>query len=174
MITFEEIISPLSHYKVQIIITFVILIGAPVTKKLLGKFISKYILVNKVFEDRGLIIIKYTNFSITIIVIIALIITWGVNPKNMFLALSSVFAVIGVALFAQWSLLSNITAGIILFFSVPFKIGDIIKLHDKDFPIEAEVTDITAFHVHMNYNGEKVIYPNSLLLQKGISIIKVK
>jgi hypothetical protein len=52
----------------------------------------------------------------------------------------------GVAMFAQWSILSNITSGIILFF-FPFKIGDVIRIHDKDFPIEAEIEDIRAFHV---------------------------
>jgi hypothetical protein len=30
-------------------------------------------------------------------------------------------------------ILSNITSGVILFF--PFKMGDTIKIHDKDFPM---------------------------------------
>ena len=76
-------------------------------------------------------------------------------------------------MFAQWSILSNITSGVILFFSFPFKIGDIIKIHDKDFPIEAEIVNIGAFHVFLKTDdGEQIIYPNNLLLQKGISILK--
>jgi small-conductance mechanosensitive channel len=81
--------------------------------------------------------------------------------------------VLGVAMFAQWSILSNITSGIILFFSFPFKIGDHIRIHDKDFPIEAEIEDIRAFHLYLkSKDGEMITYPNNLLLQKGISIIK--
>jgi small-conductance mechanosensitive channel len=73
---------------------------------------------------------------------------------------------------AQWSILSNITSGIILFFSFPFKIGDTIHIHDKDFPVIAEIEDISAFYISMvNKDGERVIYPNNLLLQKGVSII---
>jgi small-conductance mechanosensitive channel len=84
-----------------------------------------------------------------------------------------VLTVVGVALFAQWSILSNITSGIILLFSFPFKIGDYIRIHDKDFPIEAEIDDIRAFHTLLKTrDGEIITYPNTLLLQKGISIIK--
>jgi small-conductance mechanosensitive channel len=80
---------------------------------------------------------------------------------------------VGVASFAQWSILSNITAGIILFFSYPFKIGDRIKIHDKDFPIEGEIDDIKAFYVILKSSeGEMVTYPNNLLMQKGISVLK--
>ena len=44
---------------------------------------------------------------------------------------------------------------------------------DKDFTVEAEIEDIRAFYVYLkSSDGEKIIYPNNLLLQKGISIIK--
>jgi small-conductance mechanosensitive channel len=106
-------------------------------------------------------------------VIISLILIWGVQTQDIIIALSSITTVVGVAMFAQWSILSNITSGIILFFSFPFKIGDIIKIHDKDFPIQAEIVDIGAFHVFLKTNDdENIIYPNNLLLQKGISILK--
>jgi small-conductance mechanosensitive channel len=85
---------------------------------------------------------------------------------------SSVFAVIGVAMFATWSILSNVTAGIILFFSFPFKIGDRIRILDSDFPEEADILDIKAFHLYLKKdNGELVTYPNNLLLQKGVALI---
>jgi small-conductance mechanosensitive channel len=89
--------------------------------------------------------------------------------------MSSVFAIIGVGLFAQWSILSNITSGVILFFSFPFRIGDFIKIHDKDFPIEAQIEDIKAFHTLLRTKeGELLTYPNNMLLQKGISIVTVE
>ena len=68
--------------------------------------------------------------------LIILIVLWGVDTKNIFLTLSSVFAVVGIALFAQWSVLSNITAGVILFFSSAYRIGNYIKILDKDLPVE--------------------------------------
>ena len=128
---------------------------------------------SEIIEHRTNLVIKYIHLLITILAIIAFVIIWGVQTKDIFIAVSSFTTVVGVAMFAQWSILSNITSGIILFFSFPFKIGDIIKIHDKDFPIEAEIEDIRAFHVYLKTkDGEMITYPNSLLLQKGISIIK--
>jgi small-conductance mechanosensitive channel len=44
---------------------------------------------------------------------------------------------------------------------------DIIRIHDKDFPIVAEIEDIRAFHVALKTKeGEMIIYPNNLLFQK--------
>ena len=104
---------------------------------------------------------------------------WSVNYKDLGVLLSSVFAVIGVALFAQWSILSNITAGVIIFFSFPFKIGNTIRILDKELTdtnsteIDSFVIeDIRAFHLHLRRsNGEILTYPNNLVLQKGVILI---
>ena len=137
------------------------------------KLVRRYAKSNQTLEHRTNLVIKYIHLFINILVVIALIVIWGVQTKDITIALSSITTVVGVAMFAQWSILSNITSGIILFFSFPFKIGDVIKIHDKDFPIEAEIEDIGAFHVFLKtIEGEKIIYPNNLLLQKGISILK--
>ncbi len=137
------------------------------------KVVKKYAKSSQIIENRTNLVIKYIHLLINILAVIALITIWGVEPNDIFIALSSIATVVGVAMFAQWSILSNITSGIILFFSFPFKIGDIIRIHDKDFPIEAEIKDISAFHVYLKTkDGEKIIYPNNLLLQKGISILE--
>ncbi len=115
------------------------------------------------------------NFIFIITLITILITLWGVRPQNILIALSSIFAVIGIAFFAQWSILSNVTAGLVLFFSQQLKIGDTIKILDKDFPVVAEVEDIKSFYVHLRgEDNQRYIYPNNLLLQKGISIIDSK
>jgi small-conductance mechanosensitive channel len=137
------------------------------------KLVLRYAKSNHTVEKRTNLVVKYIRIFLYILASIALIIIWGVQTKDLTLAFSSITTVVGVALFAQWSILSNITSGIILFFSFPFKIGDIIKIHDKDFPIVAEIEDIAAFHVILKTKeGEQIIYPNNLLLQKGISILK--
>ena len=72
-----------------------------------------------------------------------------------------------------WSILSNITSGVIMFFSFPYKVGDKIKIHDKDFPIEAIIEDIRAFQLHLRQdNGDLVTYPNNLMLQKAVTLIE--
>lgn len=122
---------------------------------------------------RTLLVGRYITFTLFIFLLISLLFIWNVNFKQLGLILSSVFAVIGVALFATWSILSNVTAGIILFFYFPFKIGDRIRILDKDFPEEAIIIDIQAFTVNLKKdNGELLNYPNNLLLQKGVALIQ--
>lgn len=122
---------------------------------------------------RTRLMFKYINILMVLIAAFLLSFSWGVGLTQISLIFSSVFAVIGVALFAIWSILSNITSGIILFFSFPYKIGDKIRIHDKDFPIEAIIEDIKAFHLHLRtVEGELITYPNNLILQKAVSLIE--
>ncbi len=162
----------LKEYYPQIISTFILII-----LYFLAKFITK-VIINRVSEvsqnalKRKKLINRYFDTLTSMIWLLILFAIWGVKPENIFVVLSSTFAIIGVAMFAQWSILSNITAGVILFFSFPFKIGDAIRIQDKDFPVEAEIEDIKTFHTLLiTREGELISYPNNLLLQKGIVII---
>ena len=156
----------------EVIATGILVFAIFVLRILSTKVVRRYSKSSQILEHRLNLVIKYNSIFFTIIFIVGIFIIWGVQTKDLFVTVSSVLTVIGVALFAQWSILSNITSGIILLFSFPFKIGDIIRIHDKDFPIEAEIEDIRAFHTLLKTKeGELITYPNSLLLQKGISII---
>ena len=138
--------------------------------------LSSKISGKSLFTDaRTNLVIKYTDYLINTLTIISLIAIWGVEGKQLVLVVSSLLTIIGVAFFAQWSILSNITAGIILFFSFPFKIGDRIRIMDKDFPVEAEIEDIKSFYTLLKTaEGEEIAFPNNLLLQKGIVIVPKK
>ena len=132
--------------------------------------------LSDIVEARTLLISKYISYVTTFLGVAVLTFVWGVNLEKLGLLFSSIFAVIGVALFAQWSILSNVTSGVILFFSFPFKIGDQIKIMDKDILDKLEpdetifvIEDIKAFHVHLrSANGEIMTYPNNLMLQKAV------
>jgi len=152
--------------------TGIVLILLVVLRIITTKLVRRYARLSQTVERRTNLVIKYLHLLINILLIVALIIIWGVDAKDIIIAVSSIATVVGVAMVAQWSILSNITSGIILFFSYPFKIGDTIHIHDKDFPVIAEIEDISAFYISMiNKEGELVIYPNNLLLQKGVSIV---
>lgn len=122
---------------------------------------------------RTKLMFKYINILISIIAIFLFSVAWGMDLGDLSLIFSSTFAVIGVALFAIWSILSNITSGIIMFFSFPYRIGDKIRIEDKDMPIEAVIEDIRAFHLHLRTNtGELTTYPNNLILQKAVTLVQ--
>jgi small-conductance mechanosensitive channel len=163
------------EYSQEILATIILLIALISLRMIVAKLIRSFAKSSHLFEHRTNLVIKYIHVFMNILVIISLIVIWGVDTKDIFITISSIATVIGVAMFAQWSILSNITSGMILFFSFPFRIGDTIKIYDKDFPIEAEIEDISAFHVTLRTKeGEKTIFPNNLLLQKGISIMPSK
>jgi small-conductance mechanosensitive channel len=142
---------------------------------LIRKIIKRYAKASHLSEHRANLISKYTDIFIFVLFILVIVAIWGVDSDSLYSFFSTTFAVIGVAFFAQWSILSNITSGIILFFSFPFRIGDVIKIHDKDFPIEAQIEDIKAFHTILRtLEGELITYPNNLLLQKSVTIVPLK
>lgn len=103
----------------------------------------------------------------TVVVVIAFI--WGVDEKQLLIYISSFLTILGIAFFAQWSILSNITAGLILFINYPVKIGDSITILEKDYNITGEIRDIGAFFITLKTpERELITVPNSIILQKNI------
>lgn len=97
---------------------------------------------------------------------------WGVDQADLVVFFTSFIAVLGIALFAQWSMLSNITASILLFVNHPAKIGDYIQLLDKDFPHVGEIRDIGLFFITIRTEeGEVLTIPNGLIFQKMVKVI---
>ncbi|MGB5699316.1 mechanosensitive ion channel domain-containing protein [Muriicola sp.] len=163
----------ISHYN-EFISSGITLVVVFILKFLTNKMIKKVGSISDLNVARTRLVSKYFSFGFTALTIVAFTLIWGVNVKELGLILSSVFAVIGVALFAQWSILSNVTAGIILFFSFPFKIGDRIKIMDKEIESSGTyiIEDIRAYHIHLRReNGELLTYPNNLMLQKAVCVI---
>ncbi len=104
----------------------------------------------------------------TVIVLIAFI--WGVDEKQLIVYISSFLTILGIAFFAQWSLLSNITAGLILYINYPVKIGDTVTILEKDNDITGEIIDIGAFFITLKTEDSNMItVPNAIVLQKNIS-----
>jgi len=143
-------------------------------------FVTKTVINNtlknvQLQRARRKIIIKAIHLFTTIAALILLAAIWGLKQNEIAVFASSVLTVIGIAFVAQWSLLSNITSSIILFFNHPLKIGDQIKILDRDYPFEGEISDLTYFYVHLiTTEGELITIPNLLLLQKAVSVIAKK
>lgn len=143
-------------------------------------FVTKTVINNtlknvQLQRARRKIIIKAIHLFTTIAALILLAAIWGLKQNEIAVFASSVLTVIGIAFVAQWSLLSNITSSIILFFNHPLKIGDQIKILDRDYPFEGEISDLTYFYIHLiTIEGELITIPNSLLLQKAVSVIAKK
>jgi small-conductance mechanosensitive channel len=133
--------------------------------KLIDRTVSKHLLQ----KTRGKIIKKIIQIVLAAVAIIFILTVWGVNQSELFVFMASVLTVIGIALFAQWSHLSNLTSGIIIFFNHSVKLDDTIAILDKEFEIEGRISDIGFFFVKLKTKeGEEVTMPNNIFLQKMI------
>ncbi|SRX75071.1 mechanosensitive ion channel domain-containing protein [Aequorivita antarctica] len=165
----------IQEYSLQLIESGVLILVLLLIRMMLKKTVRNFAKKIERLEHRTGLIMKHVDFATFFLIVFGLILIWGVDFRNLGLVMSSVFAVIGIAFFAQWSILSNITSGVIMFFTFPYKIGDYIKIHDKEMPCEGIIEDIKTFHIILHTaNNEIVTYPNSMMMQKGVSIIKTE
>ncbi len=111
---------------------------------------------------------KILNLTITAFFVVFLILFLGIEYSQLSVFFSSLFAIIGVALFAQWSILSNITASLIIFFFFPYRAGDHVQIINNDEDISGIIEEISLFHVIINRNNDLITYPNSIILQRPV------
>ncbi|MBD5772776.1 mechanosensitive ion channel domain-containing protein [Marinomonas colpomeniae] len=120
-------------------------------------------------EVRITYVSKMLNLGFTALFVLLVCLVLGIGYGQLAIFFSSVFAVVGVALFAQWSILSNITASLIIFFSFPYRVGDWVKVVDKDDEVLGQIIEISTFHVIIQrLSNDIVTYPNNLILQKAV------
>lgn len=159
----------LSALEIRLLITAIIvllyiilrLLSIKILRQIRAKFnytIRRYKSIKKIFL-----------LTIGTIAVLALMLVWGVDKSQLFVFLSSLLTVFGIAFIAKWSILSNITASFILFFNHPIKIGDRICVLDKDFNIDGIISDIGIFYLHVRLeNKEEIIIPTNIFLDKMV------
>jgi small-conductance mechanosensitive channel len=156
----------------QLLATLGVIAGYFVLFGLVRKLIRSLGQVKKVPVQRVIYINKYFNGLCIFTALVMISLIWSVDYSNLMLFASSLFAIVGVALFAQWSILSNVTSSIIIFFAFPARIGHRIRIIDDEETIVGEIVEITFFQVLLRgENGETIAYPNNLLLQKPVIIL---
>jgi small-conductance mechanosensitive channel len=135
------------------------------------KFLAKIQIKYNYSKYRVRPVLKFINLFILMTLIIVIIAIWGVEQTKLLTFITSVLTVVGIALVAQWSILSNISSALIIFISHPVKLGESITIIDKEFDIKGQVSDIGLFYVILKTNtDEKIMIPNNVLLQKATKI----
>lgn len=132
-------------------------------------FVQKVVETKDASLTRKAMIKKFLHMAHLGLFLFAAVVTMGIDYANLMVFLSSTFAILGVALVAQWSILANITAGILIFFNFPYRVGDRVMIVNKDFDMSGVIEEITTFHVLIRRDqGELITYPNSLILQTPV------
>ncbi|WP_291870391.1 mechanosensitive ion channel family protein [Maribacter sp.] len=167
----------ITNHQFQLSATVITIAAFLIVKFIITKLIRKIGRKSNIVEARSRLVNKYISIIMYFLVVGILTFIWGVNLREVAVLFSSIFAILGISLFAQWSILSNVTAGVILFFAYPFKIGDRVRILDKDLDSDGPylIEDIKAYHVSLRKkSGELLVYPNSLMMQKAVSLLKEK
>lgn len=160
-----------TDYEHQILLTIAVISCWLITRYFTKRAIKNISIKFGIAIERRRITVKILNLIFLLLAIIFIVTIWGVNKNQLFLFFTSIITVLGIGFFAQWSILANITSGIIIFFSHPIKLGQNIKIIEKDFYIEGKLINISFFYMHLeNDQKEKITIPNSIALQKTIII----
>lgn len=156
-------------YELKVLESLLVLLAFFLVKAISKKAIDKAKVKFDYHQSRIKIIKKVLNTIVTLVMVVLFLIIWGVNQSKLFLFISSFLTVLGVAFFAQWSILSNVTATLILFFNHRVKIGDHISIAEKDSQIEGWISDIGLFFVIIKtVEKEEIIIPSNIFIQKAI------
>lgn len=158
-------------YYTKIIESLVVIILFIVVRVLINQLINKTIIDKVIQKTRSKLIRKAINLMNFLICITLLLIIWGVNQSEIAVFVGSVLTIVGVAFFAQWSLLSNITSSIIIFFGHSVKIGDSISIMEtKDYEIRGKVLNIGLFFtkIKLNDTNDEITMPNNIFILKTV------
>jgi len=160
-------------YEIKIIETAIVLILVLISLKIVQIVIDRFGKKYSYHKTRIKIVRKIILFiSLTLLTVIIAFI-WGIKASQLSTYIASLFTVLGIAFVAQWSLLSNITATLIIFFNHQVNIGDTIQILDKEFLIEGEISDVGIFFtVIKTKEGEYISLPSNVFIQKMVKKIK--
>lgn len=133
------------------------------------RLVNKTVTISLLHKTRGKIIKKLFQIIFSTLLFFIILTIWGVDQSELMVYIVSVLTVIGIALFAQWSHLSNLTSAIIIFFSHNVRLDDVVCIIDRDYEIEGRVSDVGFFFIRLKtMEGEEIILPNNIFMQKMI------
>lgn len=160
-------------YQVRIVETAVTILAFVLMRMAVRSFIRAELVRSALKEREAREVGRLVTVLLTLVLAAVISAIWGVDQGQILIFATSVLTVLGVALFAEMSILSNITACLVLFFQHPVKIGDRIRVFAQDHWVEGELIDITYFFVFVRTDHDGVVsIPNALLLKETFHIVR--
>lgn len=156
----------------KIILTIAIISVSLIINIIVTKYLLKFSQKNEMGKTRkkkANRILRTINLIVTVFLLITI---WGIDfVENILITITSVIALIAIGFVAVWSMLSNILASLIIFFTKPFKIGDEIKIIPDE--VSGKVVSIGYIFTTLRRDDEIINIPNNQIMQKAI-IKKIK
>ncbi len=122
-------------------------------------------------KSRYFAIKRLLTMASLLLSLVILMLIGNLDLKHMWVSATSILALIAVALVAVWSLVGNILAGVIIYFTSPFKIEDTIEIMPDE--IRGTVLAVNTFYtVLLTEDRNYINVPNTLLFQKYLKVVK--
>ena len=94
---------------------------------------------------------------------------WGLSVGGLWTAVVSVMTLIGVGFLATWTMVSNVTANLLLTMWRPFHLGQTVSLLPED--LKGRVVDRSLmFTTLVEDCGTKIVIPNNMFFQKPFRV----
>ena len=122
--------------------------------------ISNYAITHKFSPSRIASAHRAVSVIGFLVLVAVLAVAWSINVQSVLVVLGAILATIGIGFLAGWSILSNVTASIIMFWRLPMHVGDRVGLTgNQSFVAVAE--EFTPFYIiRENLGGTLIALPN--------------
>jgi small-conductance mechanosensitive channel len=160
---------------VQLIISVSVVILYFIISRRIAPVLYRFIAASQLKAEMNKRALVVFHILLALLLIVVLSVVWGVDIRGLLVLASSMIAVVGVALFAAWSLLSNITAFFILLGQKAFAEGMEVRVVDGGNFLEGRIIEINLFStVLRTKDNELVVYPNNLLISRPVVVFPKK
>ena len=171
----QQLLQHLSPVTLQLIISVAVLVLYFIISRRVMPLLYQVIAHSRLKAEMNKRAAVIVHILLVLLLIVVLSVVWGVDIRGLLVLASSMIAVVGVALFAAWSLLSNITAFFILLGQKAFAEGMEVRVIDGGNYLEGRIVEINLFStVLRTKDNEQVVYPNNLLISRPVVVFPKK
>ena len=163
----NSIIDWANHYMGSLVWTAVMLLVYVLVTKWTLPRIEKKIDESNLKTPEVIRAYHIIRLVVGILTFAVILIAWGIDFSGLLVISTSLITLTGVAFFASWSLLSNITAYFLLLFQTSFRRGNFIRVLDADNYVEGFISEINLFNTKLiTEDREIIVYPNNLIFTR--------
>lgn len=152
---------------IKIIVTVVIILATFILQRVLKKATERYGSKKKVAPGRVHAVQSAESALLYFTGIVLLILTWGFSVQNIWVTITGFIGLVAIGFFAVWSMLSNIFAGFMLFFSRVIQLGRKIEIIPDG--ISGTVQEVNLFFIVLHDDDQnEILIPNNMIFQRTI------
>jgi small-conductance mechanosensitive channel len=168
----DQIVQWLDQHNVTattLLITVVLLIAASIVIFLLKRLLHNWL--RRVEARLGLpyevvlTVTRITSSVLWVITVMVILEIWGIGVGGVWTLLVSAATLIGVGFLATWTMVSNITASLLIMIWRPFRLGDTVEVLPEK--LKGRVVDRDLMFVVLREEaGSAIRIPNNMFFQK--------